>query len=61
MHVMDHSLMHRWLTVVKSSLSIAHAGKGGLIKEDDGPQGGHPKGTEGGERGMGRPDGNVAA
>ena len=27
----------------------------------DSPQGEHPKGTEGGERGKGRPHGNVAA
>ena len=61
MHVMDHSLMHRWLTVVKSSLSIAHAGNRGHKARVDSPQGGHPKGMEGGERGKGRPHGNVAA
>ena len=38
MHVKGHSLMHRWLTAVKSSLSIAHAGKGGHKAGVDGPQ-----------------------
>ena len=36
MHVKGHSLMHRWLTIVKSSLSIAYAGKGGLQAGDVG-------------------------
>ena len=60
-HVKGHSLMHRWLTIVKSPLSIAHAGKGGLQAGDDGPQGGLHKAWEGGERGEGSPHGCTAA
>ena len=46
MHVEGRSLMQQWLTVVKSFLSIANAGKGGLKARIDGPQDGLLKDRE---------------
>ena len=55
MHVKGHSLMHQWLTVVKSSPSIAQAGKEGLKARIDGPRGGLHKDTEGRIESRGKP------